>query len=1017
MTGLGFPGDAIGLYREQIAAAQAMGDDPMSSQFINVEALLQQTRQGIQQALANSKPEALGSAVASLVRPGPEKPPSGEAVDLYLTLDDLGFEKDRVSGGLVEVFRKMATSGGTPTEVASGLASLRERNPDDFAVNIAVALLAFAEGKPAAIEGETGRLLALVAKSPLEPWPANPGRPGLVPRANSRQRAEAARRLGLWLVAQECWTRPGLKPLGDRFAATALEAARRHVDPRWPQAMLHEWGQVELDLGYRDQADRRWWELLEMVLARPDSRKPNVKGQIPERQATTREEFDKAILLARMAADRGLTPLSIRAIREAFLGGSPVGRPAWHRRREPEHRRPASRVQRESRDQPTGEDRPDQPQLRRRDRRGADGPDPDACRRTGKALVAPGRSRSRDLRDPLATSFSRPLGPARWTSTRLAWASPPPAILGVSATFWRRGPSRLVRSMSFVRPSGNAEGAPVAQLSGLVLQVQLELASGRPGSASDLLKEIEARLANDSLKASAELAALAALPALEFLESEASAGLVLARVVKNLSTQTGLEPMTTILQALAGHELDRGRLEAGRSRFREYLDFWEKTIVQNQPNLEVQSFYRRGLLLRVAAAFARRGLMPDALEQMGRYADLAPTRYQESSPNGAITALARGLADLPAVERYRLWKEWTLPKADRKNLRSLVAFCSDSNIPPADFKVTNVIPPGGIVATPSLLIEAAREAGKLDELASEVRALDPKTVEEARSLLALIEIARGKPEEAAAIVEAMVGEHEKAIEATNKTSAQQQQNATLPNAPLVTALVASACLVDTRLVAVGERLADALIRRPWHGLANGATSPTLMVVHLRDDLLRSKAARASGRDGPIPLGPRLDSWAPLEMATVNPFQRAVRPSWFEHDEHVGLQGPNPAAPTELAFTYPLAGTFEFSVDSLPLLPEGEAAIAFGGQPFAARSVGSSLNGFSFNNIQGSVVTTLGARRLSATRGSTGSRSGSSLGRSAPWSTAWWLPRTPTRTPPTPGSPWRAGAELAGAISS
>ena len=118
----------------------------------------------------------------------------------------------------------------------------------------------------------------------------------------------------------------GMKARGDLFAARSLDAARRQADPRWVSAMLREWGQVDLDLGDREQAETRWSELLEVVLARPEPKKPAGKdGRTEPAPATPRDDFDKAILLARMAAERGLTPLSIKAVREAFRGGSPVG--------------------------------------------------------------------------------------------------------------------------------------------------------------------------------------------------------------------------------------------------------------------------------------------------------------------------------------------------------------------------------------------------------------------------------------------------------------------------------------------------------------------------------------------------------------------------------------------------------------------------------------------------------------------------------------------------------------------
>ena len=54
---------AVALYREQSAAALAIEKDPQSSQFINAEGVLQQSRQGIQQALRLLPDLVLGNNV------------------------------------------------------------------------------------------------------------------------------------------------------------------------------------------------------------------------------------------------------------------------------------------------------------------------------------------------------------------------------------------------------------------------------------------------------------------------------------------------------------------------------------------------------------------------------------------------------------------------------------------------------------------------------------------------------------------------------------------------------------------------------------------------------------------------------------------------------------------------------------------------------------------------------------------------------------------------------------------
>ena len=158
--------------------------------------------------------------------------------------------------------------------------------------------------------------------------------------------------------------------------------------------------------------------------------------------------------------------------------------------------------------------------------------------------------------------------------------------------------------------------------------------------------------------------------------------------------------------------------------------------------------------------------------------------------------MARGLSKLPAEERYLLLKDWTLPTAERKSVRALVAFLAESQRPARRLRSPSrplSIPPGGIIATPLLLIEAARQAGKLDELANELRGLDEKSVDEARPLLVLVEIARGKGADVIPKIEAMAADLESVVDSPpTSNGGNSPQNVALPPPPLVWFLVAGA---------------------------------------------------------------------------------------------------------------------------------------------------------------------------------------------------------------------------------
>src|SRR5204863_8535999 len=94
---------------------------------------------------------------------------------------------------------------------------------------------------------------------PLDELPSGAG-------ANSRQRAEAARWLGLWLVARECLKAPDQRDVAVKLAERSLDAARRQNDNRYSLSVLREWGQIALQAEDNRTAETRWSEMAAIVL-------------------------------------------------------------------------------------------------------------------------------------------------------------------------------------------------------------------------------------------------------------------------------------------------------------------------------------------------------------------------------------------------------------------------------------------------------------------------------------------------------------------------------------------------------------------------------------------------------------------------------------------------------------------------------------------------------------------------------------------------------------------------------
>ena len=174
-------------------------------------------------------------------------------------------------------------------DVKTRLDGLRKKQPGSVSVHLADALLALAEGKAEAIADATARLLKAVEGAALEELPARA-------RANARQREDAAGQIGLWFVARQCYKTDKLRATAEKLGTRALEAARRQSDPTLALAMLREWGQIDLDRGDRQSAERRWSQMLDLALpythrvaaAAPPPANPHPTGPAPARRKRLR---------------------------------------------------------------------------------------------------------------------------------------------------------------------------------------------------------------------------------------------------------------------------------------------------------------------------------------------------------------------------------------------------------------------------------------------------------------------------------------------------------------------------------------------------------------------------------------------------------------------------------------------------------------------------------------------------------------------------------------------------------
>jgi tetratricopeptide (TPR) repeat protein len=314
------PAEAVRLLGEMMAEIEKLPEDYRF--YPNREMLNTQYRRGIDRALQGLGPGSTAGTVASVLKPRPEAKAGGPVLDLILFVEPRELDRAAVTSLLALTLPKVTRTPEVRAEVEAALGRLGEEFPKDLSVQIVQALLGLDDGKTEAIE----RLSRLVEQSPLDDLPSGT-------KANARQRAEAARQIGLWLVARACWAQESVRASGDLFARRALEAARRQAENRWALAMLREWGQHDLDRGDRASAEARWSELLDLVLANPQTARPNPAPNTPRPAPAARapmvpsltlDRFEQAGQVARLATRQRMHALGLRALRASLAGGPPV---------------------------------------------------------------------------------------------------------------------------------------------------------------------------------------------------------------------------------------------------------------------------------------------------------------------------------------------------------------------------------------------------------------------------------------------------------------------------------------------------------------------------------------------------------------------------------------------------------------------------------------------------------------------------------------------------------------------
>ena len=238
------------------------------------------------------------------------------------------------------------------------------------------------------------------------------------------------------------------------------------------------------------------------------------------------------------------------------------------------------------------------------------------------------------------------------------------------------------------------------------------------------MEALAARLREDKLQTTADLACLAALPALATAATEKAATAVIEQATTTYIAAGNEDAAGKLQVALARRCFASGRVEEGRKIVRSYLETLDRATAAGQSSYRYYGGIfrtRRENLQVVALESARGGQWDDAMDFLGQTADLPPTslRTNPGAPPVALILVARHLATLPVRERYDKLRAWTMPNDTRATVRLLATF-APIETPPESFGRYPTLGDGsGVVAS-------AETAGRLRQGGGNARRSGPR---------------------------------------------------------------------------------------------------------------------------------------------------------------------------------------------------------------------------------------------------------------------------------------------------
>ena len=484
---------------------------------------------------------------------------------------------------------------------------------------------------------------------------------------------------------------------------------------------------------------------------------------------------------------------------------------------------------------------------------------------------------------------------------------------------------------------------PRSKRQSAVLLGQLALAENDGAALRGHVEDLDRYLVQDTTQNAAELACHIALPALSVPEARAAALPLVTRVVDNVtpaisSEGTNIETLASMVRTVSRTYFELGDADQGRRMLQKFLEVHQ---VNNQRyGGDYPLFLRKQQLGVVVFELLRAGDVETGLSRLGERADISTSRdYGTISDAGFSGALARGLNELTAEDRYEALFDFSFPESRPNHLRIVTEFVPMDSPPPAFAEVDSEtgaaglrLPAGGVggdlFSTSLLLIESAREVDRIDEVLVRLGELAANDVEFAADLLLLVNLMEGRTQGIAQRITELVDEVRQA--------AAQEENR--PPYPMFTHLFASQTGQHRSFALATSRIFTQLIS---------------FTRKIYNDPLRSHARwahastvrnRFGGASADLLLTSAPEFWNPAGYETAAEHSEGTVPNiWFAQNGMLNhVCGPHDA---NLFFRFPITGDFEFSVNGQDGT-HAEGNISYGGVSVEVHGWGNVTKVFS-----------------------------------------------------------------------